>query len=352
MERVREIIERRLPLALSDDARQRIVRCREYLDRKMEHSDRPIYGITTGFGSLCNISIDHDSLAQLQRNLVMSHACGTGERVPSEVVRLILLLKIQSLAYGHSGVQLVTVERLVEFYNHDILPVVYQQGSLGASGDLAPLAHMSLPLLGLGEVEFRGEVRPAADVLREMGYPERSLEEMRRFVGNGAEMQIRRAVPEGTSEENIRKALTAYRAYYEEHCRIKTKVYDGLPGMLCELKKHGVKTAVVSNKPDAAVKKLSCEYFGDQMDYAIGASDGVRCKPYPDMVEAALRALGAEKKDAVFVGDSEVDVQTGLNAGLPVIAVSWGFRPREVVIAAGAEKIADNASELKQYILE
>ena len=170
MERVREIIERRLPLALSDDARQRIVRCREYLDRKMKHSDRPIYGITTGFGSLCNISIDHDSLAQLQRNLVMSHACGTGERVPSEVVRLILLLKIQSLAYGHSGVQLATVERLVEFYNHDILPVVYQQGSLGASGDLAPLAHMSLPLLGLGEVEFRGEVRPAADVLREMGW--------------------------------------------------------------------------------------------------------------------------------------------------------------------------------------
>ena len=170
MERVREIIERRLPLALSDDARQRIVRCREYLDRKMVHSDRPIYGITTGFGSLCNISIDHDSLAQLQRNLVMSHACGTGERVPSEVVRLILLLKIQSLAYGHSGVQLATVERLVEFYNHDILPVVYQQGSLGASGDLAPLAHMSLPLLGLGEVEFRGEVRPAADVLREMGW--------------------------------------------------------------------------------------------------------------------------------------------------------------------------------------
>ena len=170
MERVREIIERRLPLALSDDARQRIVRCREYLDRKMVHSDRPIYGITTGFGSLCNISIDHDSLAQLQRNLVMSHACGTGERVPSEVVRLILLLKIQSLAYGHSGVQLATVEWLVEFYNHDILPVVYQQGSLGASGDLAPLAHMSLPLLGLGEVEFRGEVRPAADVLREMGW--------------------------------------------------------------------------------------------------------------------------------------------------------------------------------------
>ena len=189
-------------------------------------------------------------------------------------------------------------------------------------------------------------------VLRQMGYPERSLEEMRRFVGNGAEKQIRRAVPEGTNEEKIMEVLTAYRAYYQDHCQIKTRVYDGLLNMLSELKAKGIKLAVVSNKPDSAVQKLSREYFGDRMDFAVGPSDGVRCKPYPDMVEAALRALGAEKKDAVFVGDSEVDVQTGLNAGLPVIAVSWGFRPREVVIAAGAEKIADNASELKQYILE
>lgn len=189
-------------------------------------------------------------------------------------------------------------------------------------------------------------------VLREMGYPERSLEEMRRFVGNGAEMQIRRAVPEETSEENIAKALRAYRAYYQGHCRIKTKVYDGLLDMLDALKARGVKTAVVSNKPDAAVKKLSEEYFGGRMDYAVGAKEGVRCKPYPDMVDDALKALGETRDGAVFIGDSEVDVQTGLNAGLPVIAVSWGFRPREVVIAAGAEKIADNASELKQYILE
>ena len=152
------------------DARRRIVRCREYLDRKMENPDRPIYGITTGFGSLCDISIGRGDLAQLQRNLVMSHACGTGERVPSEIVRLILLFKIQSLAYGHSGVQLATVERLVEFFNRGILPVVYQQGSLGASGDLAPLAHLSLPLLGLGEVEYKGEVRPAGEVLDELGW--------------------------------------------------------------------------------------------------------------------------------------------------------------------------------------
>ena len=168
--RIREILERHLPLALSDDARTRIVRCREYLDRKMENPERPVYGITTGFGSLCDISVGFDELAQLQKNLVMSHACGTGERVPSEVVKLILLLKIQSLSYGHSGVQLATVERLIDFFNNDVLPVVYQQGSLGASGDLAPLAHMSLPLLGLGEVEYKGAVRPAAGVLSELGW--------------------------------------------------------------------------------------------------------------------------------------------------------------------------------------
>ena len=147
--RVREIIESGCRLALSDDARRRISRCREYLDSKMENNSRPIYGITTGFGSLCNISVERDRLAQLQKNLVCSHACGTGERVSDEIVRLILLLKIQSLSYGHSGVQLRTVERLIDFYNNDILPVVYQQGSLGASGDLAPLAHLSLPLIGL-----------------------------------------------------------------------------------------------------------------------------------------------------------------------------------------------------------
>ena len=172
-------------------------------------------------------------------------------------------------------------------------------------------------------------------VLRQMGYPERSLEEMRRFVGNGAEKQIRRAVPEGTSEEKIMETLAAYRAYYQDHCQIKTRVYDGLLNMLSELKAKGIKLAVVSNKPDSAVQKLSREYFGDRMDFAVGPSDGVRCKPYPDMAETALKALGIAKKDAVFVGDSEVDVQTGLNAGLDVIAVSWGFRSREVVIEAG-----------------
>lgn len=188
--------------------------------------------------------------------------------------------------------------------------------------------------------------------LRQMGYPPRGIEEIRRFIGNGAEKQIRRAVPEGTSEEKIMETLAAFRAYYQDHCQIKTKVYDGLLDMLSELKEKNVKMAVVSNKPDAAVKKLSKEYFGDRLDYAIGPSDGVRCKPYPDMAEEALKALGVEKKDAVFVGDSEVDVQTGLNAGLDVIAVSWGFRSREVVIEAGAKMIADDAHQLEKFILE
>ena len=188
--------------------------------------------------------------------------------------------------------------------------------------------------------------------LAQMGYPLRGIEEIRRFIGNGAEKQIRRAVPEGTSEGKIMETLAAFRAYYQDHCQIKTKVYDGLLDMLSELKEKGVKMAVVSNKPDAAVKKLSREYFGDRLDYAIGPSDGVRCKPYPDMAEEALKALGVEKKDAVFVGDSEVDVQTGLNAGLDVIAVSWGFRSREVVIEAGAKMIADDAGELEKLILE
>ena len=170
IERVGEILDKQIPLALSEDAEKRIVRCREYLDNKMKSSSEPIYGVSTGFGSLCNISISYDELGTLQKNLVMSHACGTGDRVPSEIVKLMLLLKIQSLSYGHSGVQLVTVQRLIDFYNNDILPVVFQQGSLGASGDLAPLAHLSLPLLGMGEVEVDGIVLDASEVLEQFGW--------------------------------------------------------------------------------------------------------------------------------------------------------------------------------------
>ena len=157
-------------LTLSKESEEAIIKCRKYLDSKMEDIRRPVYGVTTGFGSLCNITIAAEDLSQLQHNLVMSHACGTGETVRPEIVKLMLLLKVQSLAYGYSGVQLITVQRLIDMFNNDILPVVYQQGSLGASGDLAPLAHLSLPLIGMGEVVYKGVVCQAAEVWSEMGW--------------------------------------------------------------------------------------------------------------------------------------------------------------------------------------
>ncbi|MDX5418859.1 MAG: aromatic amino acid ammonia-lyase, partial [Hymenobacteraceae bacterium] len=156
LETIENILTQKYPLALSEEAEQRIQHCHDYLQQKLSGTHQSIYGINTGFGALYNKKISPADLEQLQRNLMMSHACGTGEEVPQEVVKLMLLLKIQSLAYGHSGVQLKTVKRLIDFYNRDIYPVVYQQGSLGASGDLAPLAHLCLPLIGLGEVHFQG----------------------------------------------------------------------------------------------------------------------------------------------------------------------------------------------------
>jgi len=153
---IAEIIAEGKQLALGSKAKKKTKDCRDYLDKKMEQSDAPIYGVNTGFGALCNNKITNKDLGTLQNNLVLSHACGTGDKVPGEIVKIMLLLKVQSLSYGHSGVQLETVERLIEMFNKDILPVVFQQGSLGASGDLAPLAHLSLPLLGEGKVVIEG----------------------------------------------------------------------------------------------------------------------------------------------------------------------------------------------------
>lgn len=170
LDKVKEIIDSHARLVLSEESIQAIEKCRRYLDTKMEDIGRPVYGVTTGFGSLCNVTIPADKLSQLQYNLVVSHACGSGETVRPEIVKLMLLLKVQSLSYGHSGAQLVTVQRLIDMFNNDILPVVYQHGSLGASGDLAPLAHLSLPLLGLGEVLYKGQIRPSAEVAAEFGW--------------------------------------------------------------------------------------------------------------------------------------------------------------------------------------
>ncbi len=165
---IKHIIENNATLQLSSEAKKAIVDCRNYLEKKMASQKEPIYGINTGFGSLCNVIIPNDELEQLQTNLVMSHACGMGNEVPLEIVRLMLLLKIQSLSYGKSAVQLQTVERLIDLYNLHIYPIVYQQGSLGASGDLSPLAHLSLPLLGMGEVNYQGNKYPASIILKQL----------------------------------------------------------------------------------------------------------------------------------------------------------------------------------------
>lgn len=170
IERIGEVVYNGYKLELSDDARNRIIRCREYLDEKIAKTTRPVYGVTTGFGSLCDVSVNPEQLAQLQINLMMSHACGVGDRVPNDIVKMMMLLKVQSLSYGYSGCKLDTVQRLVDFFNNDIYPVVYMQGSLGASGDLVPLAHMSLPLVGLGEVEYQGKVISGAEMLKIFGW--------------------------------------------------------------------------------------------------------------------------------------------------------------------------------------
>ena len=170
IKRLYTLITENAKLTLSKDAQNRILKCRAYLDEKSLAGGSPIYGVNTGFGSLCNHSIPADDLSQLQKNLVMSHACGFGQEVPPEVVKIMLFLKIQSLSYGNSGVQLETLNRLIDFYNNDILPIIYQQGSLGASGDLAPLAHLSLPILGMGKVLMGGIVISSEEMLKKMSW--------------------------------------------------------------------------------------------------------------------------------------------------------------------------------------
>ncbi len=157
-------------LQLSDELTKKIEDCKAYLDKKLANNKDPMYGINTGFGSLYNVKISNNDLTKLQENLVMSHACGTGDRVPESVVKVMLLLKIRSLSFGHSGVQLKTVHRLIDFFNNDIFPVVFKQGSLGASGDLAPLAHLALPLLGKGKVVHKDVIYEASEILEKFGW--------------------------------------------------------------------------------------------------------------------------------------------------------------------------------------
>lgn len=157
-------------VSITFDAHFRITECRNYLDKKLVESDELFYGINTGFGYLQNVKIDKSQLQQLQSNLIQSHACGMGEEVPLDIVKLMVMLKMKSLSYGYSGVQIDTVKRLMDMYNADVFPVIYTQGSLGASGDLAPLSHLSLPLIGMGEVWHEGKKMPSSEALKKFNW--------------------------------------------------------------------------------------------------------------------------------------------------------------------------------------
>jgi histidine ammonia-lyase len=173
---IEDILENNRKLELSEESKEAIIKCRNYLNQKMGQSDAPVYGINTGFGSLCNTKVNYKDLSNLQRNLMISHACGFGEEVPQNIVKIMLFLKIQSLSYGHSGAALETVQRLIDFYNNNVYPIVYQQGSLGASGDLAPLAHLCLPLIGLGEVYYKNKKYKAEEINQKFGWDPLTLQ--------------------------------------------------------------------------------------------------------------------------------------------------------------------------------
>ncbi len=173
---IETILSEGYQLELSDESVELIEKCKKYLDNKVANQNGPVYGVNTGFGALHSISISKDDLSKLQENLVKSHACGIGREVPRDVVKLMLMLKIHALSLGKSGVQLATVKRLIDFFNNGIYPIVFEQGSLGASGDLAPLAHLFLPLIGDGDVHYKGEKRLAIDVLNENGWEPIKLE--------------------------------------------------------------------------------------------------------------------------------------------------------------------------------
>ncbi len=175
-EQVKNLLQYNQLLSITFDAHEKILKCRAYLDKKLQQSDALFYGINTGFGYLQNVQIDKDQLQQLQKNLLQSHACGLGDEVPAAIVKLMMMLKIKSLSYGHSGVQIDTVKRLLDMYNNEMYPVIYTQGSLGASGDLAPLSHLSLPLIGLGEVDLKGERLSSKDALAKLGWAALSLQ--------------------------------------------------------------------------------------------------------------------------------------------------------------------------------
>lgn len=187
--------------------------------------------------------------------------------------------------------------------------------------------------------------------LRQFGYPERTVEEVRRFVGNGVRLLMVRALPQGEETPRFEEILAYFRQHYAAHCREATAPYPGIPALLARLRERGVRVAVVSNKFDAAVKDLCHAYFGGEVEVAVGESPAVAKKPAPDAVLAAMRELGVSPADAVYVGDSEVDVETALRAGLPCISVLWGFRDRAELVAHGATHFAPDTAALAALLL-
>ena len=190
--------------------------------------------------------------------------------------------------------------------------------------------------------------------LTAFGFPIRTRDEIRRFVGNGVEWLMARAIPDGRENPAYPECLACFKAYYADHCRVCTRPYDGILPLLDALRAAGVQTAIVSNKFDLGTKKLNRLYFGDRIPVAVGEheADGVMRKPAPDTVFEAMRALGADSATTVYVGDSNVDIETARNAGIPCISVSWGFRSAEELTAAGATAIVSTAEELQDLLLK
>lgn len=187
--------------------------------------------------------------------------------------------------------------------------------------------------------------------LRQFGMPERSLEEVRMFVGNGIRKLVERAVPAGTPKEKIDQILDVFLEYYEIHSADNTSPYPGILELVEKLKKSGIKTAVSTNKADVPAQELGREYFNGIFDLIVGQQDGLKVKPAPDSVNKILSILDIQKKDAIYIGDSDVDVQTAKNSGLDFIGVSWGFRGREFLEKNGAKNIVDNANEILDLVI-
>ena len=187
-------------------------------------------------------------------------------------------------------------------------------------------------------------------ILKKYDFPERKRADIRRFLGNGARDLMRRSVPANIDGEDFERILADYMEYYNAHSKILTKPYDGVLPLLAELKACGIKTAVVSNKPDVTVRLLSREYFGDLLDFALGDRPDIKKKPSADPILLAMKYLGCER--AVYVGDSEVDILAAKNAGLPCISLTWGFRDRELLEEQGATCFAGTADELKSEIFK